>query len=630
MFYTLSKIFKADAGRPRPLALPLLIGLLLIACQQQEAPTPAAETAEPTGETVPSPDEIIITRVVQQQIADLAATPDATQELVTLDTSLIGGGINTLDPQLAETANELDLVENLFVGLTRLNHVSQDIEPLVAQSWEVSPDGLEWTFTLREDIFWIRPIPSQSNLLLPEEPELKEAQVIRPIIADDFVFAIRRACQPGIGAPDAFVLFIIDGCEGVHLNPNVNGSDLTQIGVEALDPFTLRVRLVRPAAYFLTITSLPVMRPVPSEIVIETEGSGDWSWPEDGDEVISNGPFLLDPQTIRGTKIVLRRNPFWPIPISGNIDIVNLFQFQDRRDGYAIWLDRDLDITPMPVTLQEEIFDSIPQKVQLVPEQAVFYLAFNYNSPIFSRPGLRRAFGAAIDRQEIVDEVFEGRGLPMRHLTPPGVFAAPPAEELGIGFDPDFARQQMVNEGTTSCRFLPEIRYMVNSSDSSLFQAELIREMWVETLGCEEDQIIIEQVQFGTLLAKTRPEAGSLRPDIWDLGWASYYPDAHNWLHDILHCTASDNRVNRPCSEIDDQLERAGRAEAGLRLQLYRRLENDFFGGDGLMPIVPLYTRGSFLLRQTWVNFLPSTFGGEQFDTYQIDWELKKLEQQRQ
>ncbi len=615
-------------------ALLWLLGLAVLAAGAgcQDAPPEAemeVETAEPTGETIPSPDEIIITRVVQQQITNVVATPDTSQDLVTLDVTLIGDDITTLDPQISEGSNERDLVENLFVGLTRLNQVTGEIEPMIAQSWDISPDGLVWTFHLREDMYWIRPVPSSSSIFQSVEPQLKESQAFRPIIADDFVFSIRRACLSQTDAPNAFILFMIEGCERIYRQSEVSGNDLAEIGIRAVDLFTLEITLNRPASYFLTITALPIMRPVPAEIVFEARNAGDWAWPADGDEVISNGPFVLDPQSIRGTKIVLRRNPFWPLPMAGNIEIVNFFQFSDFREAFNLWEKRNLDIAPLANSMQADVLSRIPQKVQLVPEQAVFYLAFNMDSAVFRHVELRRAFAAAIDRQEIIDEVYAGRGLPMRHLTPPGVFGAPPIDQLGVGYDPDFARLSLVAGPTTACRFLPEIRYMVNSSDSDLFQAEMVRDMWVDVLGCDPEQIMIEQVQFGTLLASTRPQAGDLRPDVWDLGWASYYPDANNWLYDILHCTSSDNRVNRPCSEVDDQLERAARAEPALRVQLYRRLETDFFGPDGITPIVPIYTRARYRLRQTWVNFIPNSFGGEQYDTYQLDWELKKIEKQQ-
>ncbi len=604
-----------------------------VSCQSQgasnstENPTPLAEQT-PTVEAIDPADEIV-TRVVQEQVTNVSATPEAINERVILDVSLIGADILTLDPQRNENPNELTLIENLYVGLTRFNHADQAIEPMLAERWEISADGLEWTFYLRDDIFWVKPVASSTIPILLDEPELEAAEAIRPVVADDIVYAVRRACDPRINTPNSFVLFIIQGCEQVNAKNNVTGFDLINIEVEAPDKQTVIFRLNEPAAYFLTLTTLPIMRPVPTEVVALSSQATDWSWPEDSDEVITNGPFLLDPQTIRGTQIVLQKNPLWPVPSVGNVDQVNFFQFDNRQEAFDLWSLQQLDITPLARSQQEDIMENSPQKIAPVPEQTVFYLAFNFDSPVFQSPELRRAFSAAIDREQIIEEVYAEAGLPMRHLTPPGAIGAPPPDILGVGYNPDFARQQLVASGISACGFLPEIRYMVNSSDLALFQAELVRDMWVEELGCNKDNIIIEQVQFGTLLANTRPEAGNLRPDIWDLGWSAYYPDTHNWLFTLLHCSESDNRIKRPCGELDQLIIRAGRSEIEQRDQLYRRIETGFFGDDGETPIAPIYARSDFQLRQTWVIFTPAPFGSEQYDTYEIDWELKKLEQQQ-
>jgi ABC-type oligopeptide transport system substrate-binding subunit len=177
---------------------------------------------------------------------------------------------------------------------------------------------------------------------------------------------------------------------------------------------------------------------------------------------------------------------------------------------------------------------------------------------------------------------------------------------------------------------MPPITYMISSSDIALQQAELLREMWMDELGCNVEQITIEQVQFGILLASTRPDAGAQRPDLWDLGWASYYPDQANWLGDVLHCNDSENRQLRPCSEVDRIIRQAGGdIPAEDRGELYRQAEREFFAADGLEPLSPLFVRGDYVLRQGWINYTPVHFGGEQYDTYQLNAEVKELEQNR-
>jgi len=177
---------------------------------------------------------------------------------------------------------------------------------------------------------------------------------------------------------------------------------------------------------------------------------------------------------------------------------------------------------------------------------------------------------------------------------------------------------------------MPDIRFMVSSSDLSLLQAELIVQMWVKELGCAESQFQIEQVQFGTLLANTRSDAGAARPDIWELAWASYYPDAHNWLGDLIHCQESENREIRPCAEVDTLIQQAATTvDVAERQKIYRQIENMLFGDEGVFPLVPLYVRGNVILVQNWLAYPPARFGGEQYDSYEIDMDRKELERSR-
>ena len=243
---------------------------------------------------------------------------------------------------------------------------------------------------------------------------------------------------------------------------------------------------------------------------------------------------------------------------------------------------------------------------------------------------MRRAFSAAIDREALVEEVYGGDAVPMRHLIPPGVFGATNVDEVGLGYSPDFARLELAASGFGTCRLMPEIRFMVSSSDLSLLQAELIIQMWVKELGCLENQFKIEQVQFGTLLANTRSDAGAARPDVWELAWASYYPDAHNWMGDLIDCEESENRERRPCSEVDALIQQAAATvDNNERQALYRQIENMLFGDAGVMPLAPLYLRGDVVLVQNWLTYQPALFGGEQYDSYQIDVDRKELERSR-
>lgn len=597
----------------------LLIGVLgLTACDKAEPITiTVTEVIEIDGA------ERIVTRVVRQTVP-VTVTPNSAVDLprtdpVELDISLFGQ-FPDIDPQKTSDGAGIDLIENLYAGLTRFDHESSSIVPVVAKEWDVSPDGRTWTFHLRDDFFWVRPTDADRR-----DDGLGNAEPVRQVVAADFVFAIQRACLRDTDTPDVFVLYLIQGCEQIHENLGLAPGTEESIAARALDDFTLEIGLTKPAVQFLTVSSMWLMRPIPRELVAE---QGD-EW-QSGEVLVTNGPFILTPTSRSSGRATLLRNPLWPIPHRGNVDAVNVVFMSNEMNAYQLWEAKRLDVTPLPDSETARMVSLSPLKTKLVTEQTLFYFGFNFSSGALREPEVRRALNAAIDRELLVDELYGGRAIGMRHLAPPGVLAAPPIDEVGKGYDPDFARQQMSESGFRSCRLMPPLTLLVSSSDLSLQQAELIREMWVDELGCLEEQFIIEQVQFGTLLANTRQDAGDVRPDMWELGWASYYPDSHNWAGDLLHCADSENRQGRACSEVDDLIHQAsGEKVVERRVALYRRIEEMFFGSDGIQPLVPLYAPGNYELVQSWLSYEPALFGGEQYDSYIIAADLKRLEQSR-
>jgi oligopeptide transport system substrate-binding protein len=610
------------------------LALLLAASAGCRPPSGSAAvaTGDPEAATgVPG----IVTRIVERitfvtPTPDPAApTPEEEQEPVVFDVSL-SGELPNLDPALAEQDAQLDLAQNLFAGLTNHNPDTHAIEPELASEWAVSDDGRTWTFTLRDDIQWVRPGGAPGG-----DEAMWSAVAIRPVTADDVVFAVQRLCSRDVQHPLAFTLFIIEGCEETFTLPEPSETDRAGIGIRAVDPTRLEVRLTKPAGYFLTLTSMPFFQPVPRELVTEMgdewlDAAGEYStgW-QTPDNLVTSGPYLPTPNEFTSQRVVLHRNSLWPDDLRGNVDIINITFFDDEMDAYAMWQERGLDIAPLPATEREAFMQRSAAKARVIPDQVLFYLGFDFDSQAFREPEVRRAFSAAIDRQALVDELYGGRGVVMRHATPPGVVAAIPVNEVGVGYSPDYARQQMAASSFRSCRLMPAITYLVSSADLSLRQAEIIREMWVEELDCLPENINIEQVQFGALLANTQPDHVG-RPDLWELAWAPTFPDAHNVLNDLLHCQDSENRQNRDCSEADTLVRRAGAsADLAERVALYRQAEALFFSEDGLFPMAPLYVRAREIAVQDWVAITPIPFGGQQWDRITLDNVTKELERSR-
>lgn len=579
--------------------------------------------------------------------ADVPPTP--VRELVVLDLSMINGR-PAIDPQKISSQDSYDLAENLFIGLTNYNQESNTIEPEFAQSWTISEDGLVWTFDLREDVYWV-----QADLQVGREGKTAVSP-IRPVTADDAVFAIQRACLRSTGTPNAFIFFIIQGCRYLYDNPPVikeiaeedlvegiipddgslsGPSQLALIGAHALDAHTLEIRLNSPRSSFLSMTSMTALAPVPRDLVNEFgDDSGvegripTWNSVE---EAVYSGPFIIAPATTE-ERTVLHRNPEWKLPPrNGNVDIVNLWHLDNADAAFEQWQNKLLDLSPLPALQRKTMLEDKPERVLLIPEQTLFYLGFNTESPALSDPDIRQALSAALDRELFVQDLYNGRAIQMRHLMPPGLVGSLLADQTGAGYNPDLARQRMADSQYRACRLMPPLTILASNADLSLRVAELARDMWVEELGCAREQITIEQASFGELLAITANDAEGVRPDVWELGWTAHYPDADNWMGDLMHCADGQNREKRPCDATDSLIAQAALTMDGeQRTSLYRQMENQFFGETGTTPIAPLYLPGDYLLVQSWMTgYTPALFGGEQYDRYILDPLLKRLERSR-
>ena len=134
----------------------------------------------------------------------------------------------------------------------------------------------------------------------------------------------------------------------------------------------------------------------------------------------------------------------------------------------------------------------------------------------------------------------------------------------------------------------------------------------------------------------TQPDADSLRPDVWDLGWTGFYPDSADWFIQIIHCRNGVNAMRRSCSAIDNDILRAAISDPAERPDQYRDIESRLFSEDGLYPIAPIYGDMRYYLRQTWLSLVPGTTLDQRhsmllrhYDTFSINQELKEIEQRQ-
>ena len=208
----------------------------------------------------------------------------------------------------------------------------------------------------------------------------------------------------------------------------------------------------------------------------------------------------------------------------------------------------------------------------------------------------------------------------MTHFAPPGIFGAPPIDEIGIGYDPDFARAEMEAAGYPNCEGFPQVTLLGYSGAATLAWIEFAQAGWSEVLGCDPSLIQIEQQQFSDLLATTDASvADEEAPHMWTLGWGPDYGDENNWVGDVLWCENL-TRQKRECNEIDDLIVQAREeADPATRIALYAEIEEAFFGPEGEVPFFPIFVRIAYVGSHSWYDYTPALFGGDQWYNNSID-----------
>ncbi|MCE7947734.1 MAG: peptide ABC transporter substrate-binding protein [Chloroflexi bacterium CFX4] len=536
-------------------------------------------------------------------------------EPITLYTASTGL-IATLDPQVAQDTASIQIIENLFLGLTDFDPQTNTIRPELATSWESNDAGDVWTFTLRADVPWVR-----------YNPTTGETVEVRKVIAQDFVYGIRRGCDPRLGSYYSNIAAsIIKGCAEVFNKEadQISTEDFEQIGVRALSDTQLEVTLQASLGFFLPASSMWIFRATPRETI---EEFGD-QWTEPGN-IVTNGAFLLQ-EWDKPVSRVFVKNPLYVEvhdTYGGNLERISTLVVNDGGTIWSLYQSNQIDISDVPEAELAAIRQDEARRTELrqISDLAVFYFGFYYDKPPFDNVHVRRAFSAMLDRQTFVTEMLNGSGVPMAHFVPPGIFGAVPINEVGIGqpdspgFDPDFARAELAKAGYPNCEGFPTITLL--STPRRTQWGEYMQNVVNTVLGCPRETLVLEQAEF-TVLLKTisLSTPANERPHLYLINWLPDYPDSHNWLHDVLSCEID----SRPCSEeIDGRIAKAAReSDPEVRRQLYREVEELLFGYEGEFPIMPLFLDIDIFAVKPWYTAFFETdglFGGPHWESRRID-----------
>ncbi|HDD54781.1 MAG TPA: peptide ABC transporter substrate-binding protein [Chloroflexi bacterium] len=555
--------------------------------------------------------ETIIETVVVEKEAEAGEIP------VTLNLNL-GTEPPTLDPSLATDTTSVDIQENLFIGLTNFNPVTNEVEPYLATSWDIAEnaDGEQtWTFHLRDDVPWVKydPISGETT------QEVDADGNPRFVNAYDVEYGVKRTVDPATGSDYAYVTYVIKNAAAI------NGGDeeltIDDLGVKALDETTVEFTLEYPAGYFDGISTMWIVKPMPAWAIDEW---GD-KWTEAG-LIVTSGPYVLE-SWIHGGELSLVKNPLWIAADSVQIERVDFVMITEASTSFALYENNELDSTGVPLPEMDRVKADpvLSEELRIAPVPCTYYYGFTNSKPPLDDVRVRRAFSQAIDRQSLADNVLKGGQIPATSFAPPGIFGAPEPGTVGLGYDAAAAKaslQEYLDEkGMTIDEFNAlDVVLMHNTSEGHARIAAAIQQMWADVLGVTVRVENQEWAVYLDTLKNTTPLEDM--PHIWRLGWCADYPDENNWVHEVFNADAGANRLRREAGEFDALTAAAGiEPDPAKRAEMYAEAERLLTEVE--TAYAPIYHYTSVNVSKPWLTRNFPAIGGIDIYNWTVDMDAK-------
>jgi len=471
--------------------------------------------------------------------------------------------LNTL---LATYAADFNVLNSLYETLLELddNDVAQ---PAAAETYEVSEDGLVYTFHLREDGVW-----SNGD----------------PVTAQDFVFAWQKALDPEVASDYAYMLFFIHNAEA-YLAGEVSWDE---VGVEAPDDSTIIVTLDDPLPYAPYLFTFKTMAPINQKFYEEV---GADVYGTDADKLCTNGAYTIE-EWSHNSYVKVKKNPNFHDADSITVEEITYNIVTNANSAVNSFLSGELDFVTMSTG---ELIDQVENAgYEVVNQEAssAFYMYVNCNNEYMSNVNLRRALALSFDKQAMIDAVYKNGNLPMTSFTPPAImganessFQAALQEELGdlapatgdVEAAKGYFETALSELGITAEDLNGKLSIDVSDDPTAQAQAAFYQEQWRQNLGIE---VTINPMQ-ATQINSNR-QNGNFVMSI--SGWSPDYNDPMTFL-DLWVTDGGNNDTGWSNAEYDQLIADATvETDENARQEMFYKCEQILFDE---YPIIPCYWR---------------------------------------
>lgn len=488
--------------------------------------------------------------------ADGHATHPVTGEALASDQSFSYSVLDdfpSIDPTFVEDVEGGSVARDLFEGLMNEN-AAGEVVPGVATGFEVSEDGLTYTFTLRDNAKW-----SNGD----------------PVLAGDFVYGLQRAANPENASPYAWYLTVM----GVANAEAVVAGDmpLDALGISAPDDKTVVYTIDAPRPYFPQMLTFPTTFPV-NQAAVEAAGD-DYTNPEN---FVSNGAYVLS-EYVPGEKLTRVRNDMYWDNENTIMEEVTALIINDSNQALTRFLAGEVDfVMDVPAGQFPRLNAEYPGQALSMPSSCSYYYQFNMTdsgNPALQDPSVREALSLAVDRGVIVDNILAG-GQKEAYTFTHWAVADWEAPDLPIMEMTQQERNTMAQELLAQAGYGPEgdpleVEIIYNTSESHRSVAVAISQMWKQTLGVETT---LANQEWSTFL-DTR---GNQNYEVARSGWCADYNEPSTYL-DLYTSASQYNDGKYSNSEVDDLM--AASKTADDPMDIYRQVELLAAGDTAILPI---------------------------------------------
>lgn len=474
-----------------------------------------------------------------------------------------GAEPEVLDPRKAIGMPEFIVLRQLFEGLATQDAKGNPI-PGTAEKWDVSPDGLTFTFHIRSTAKW-----SNGD----------------PVTAQEFEYAWKNVIDPKFASKYADQLYYIKNAEAF----NKGKTTIDQVGIKAINDKTLEVKLEKPTPYFSFLTSFPTYFPVHKKTV-----EANPQWHADVKTIVGNGPFKIT-NWVHNSKIeIVKNDNYW------NKGVVKLAAAEinlsdNRKTLLDMFENNQLDTVEVSPPLPEIPRLQKENKLKILPYIGTYYYCINIKQVPFDNLKVRQAFSLAIDRTALVTSITKAGEKPAMAWTPYGLPDAKPGEDFrtigGDYFkdkDIETAKKLLAEAGYPEGKGLPEIALLYNTSEEHKIIAESIQEMWKKNLGVTVT--LTNQEWKVYLQSRSKGDFQIARS-----AWIGDFLDPMTYL-DTLTGTNGNNHTRWSNAEYD-KLVRTAQAtlDPAVRMKSMHDAEKILMAD---MPIMPIYFYTSKILEK--------------------------------